>query len=53
MVKICRIIETKLNQLVYENIRIITTMLRNCGTVTKTSQWLPHFYHGGKTAGIV
>ena len=51
VVKIRRIIRMKLNQLVYENVRIIAILLR---------KWCPNkkrfaeldLQHGGKTAGI-
>jgi len=38
MVKICRVIRTKLSQLIYENVRIIAILLRKCRLLTSEQQ---------------
>jgi len=51
VVKICRVIQITLNQLVAENIRIIAILLQESGvTVTSISQSLPHILAGYQLA---
>jgi len=49
VVKICCVIRIKLNQFVYENIHIITILLRKW---CHNNKYLSKLAHGGKTAGI-
>ena len=52
VLKICRVIRIKLNQLVDENFRMITILLRKWYHSNKHFSELAHVHYGGKTTGI-